>query len=66
MKPSKSSSAMEYKTDCIGQCHRLKGYCTGCGRTSEEIFDWVILSESEKQAVLHTPRHDSSKQAAKK
>ncbi|MFM9745612.1 DUF1289 domain-containing protein [Streptomyces brasiliscabiei] len=49
----------------MGQCHRLKGYCTGCGRTSEEIFDWIILSESEKQAILHTPRTDSDEQAIK-
>ncbi|MGO2076801.1 MAG: DUF1289 domain-containing protein [Pseudoalteromonas sp.] len=47
-----------YKTDCIGQCHRLKGYCTGCGRTSEEIFDWIILSDSEKSVILKTVRHD--------
>ncbi|MCQ8878375.1 DUF1289 domain-containing protein [Pseudoalteromonas shioyasakiensis] len=56
----------DYKTDCIGQCHRLKGYCTGCGRTSEEIFDWIILSEAEKQIILDAPRHDSNKQADKK
>ncbi|WP_278369440.1 DUF1289 domain-containing protein, partial [Pseudoalteromonas lipolytica] len=47
-----------YKTDCIGQCHRLNGYCTGCGRTNDEIFDWIILSEKEKCAILNTPRPD--------
>ena len=47
----------DYKTDCIGQCHRLKGYCAGCGRTNEEIFDWIILSDTEKKAILATPRN---------
>ena len=53
------SNTHPLKTDCIGKCHRLKGYCTGCGRTSEEIFDWIILSDSEKKAILETVRHDN-------
>ena len=48
----------QFKTDCIGQRHRLNGYCTGCGRSNDEIFDWIILSEQEKQSILNTPRPD--------
>lgn len=48
-----------YKTNCIGQCQRLKGYCTGCGRTNEEIFDWVILTKEQQQAILVMPRTDT-------
>lgn len=48
-----------YKTDCIGQCDRRKGICEGCGRTSDEIFDWIILSDSEKKRILATPRTDN-------
>lgn len=48
----------QFKTDCVGQCHRLKGYCTSCGRSNDEIFDWIILSEQEKQTILNTPRPD--------
>ncbi|WP_404343966.1 DUF1289 domain-containing protein [Pseudoalteromonas mariniglutinosa] len=55
---TKPHSVSAFKTDCIGQCHRLKGYCTGCGRSSDEIFDWIILSDSEKQAILTMPRED--------
>jgi len=54
---SNKNNSNNYKTDCVGKCHRLNGYCTGCGRTNEEIFDWVILSDSEKQAILVTPRN---------
>lgn len=48
----------KFKTDCIGQCHRLKGHCTGCGRSNEEIFDWIILSDNEKAQILKTPRYN--------
>ncbi|WP_372762552.1 DUF1289 domain-containing protein [Pseudoalteromonas sp.] len=53
------STRSKFKTDCIGVCQRRSGVCTGCGRTNEEIFDWIILSEDEKQAILATPRADS-------
>lgn len=52
-KPSK------FKTDCQGICERRSGYCTGCGRTNEEIFDWIILSEEQKTAILSQARADS-------
>ncbi|MDC3211431.1 DUF1289 domain-containing protein [Pseudoalteromonas distincta] len=51
----------KFKTDCLGICERRSGYCTGCGRTNEEIFDWIILSEDEKKAILETPRVDITK-----
>jgi uncharacterized protein len=51
----------QFKTDCIGVCERRSGICTGCGRTNEEIFDWIILSEDEKKAILATPRAVATK-----
>ena len=56
---NKSNSKL--KTDCLGICERRSGYCTGCGRTNEEIFDWIILSEKEKAAILTQARSDSKK-----
>jgi predicted Fe-S protein YdhL (DUF1289 family) len=53
-KPSK------FKTDCLGICERRSGICKGCGRTNDEIFDWIILSEEEKKIILETPRSDTS------
>ena len=58
--PSKQQST-HLKTDCIGECYRMNGYCTGCGRTSEEIFDWIILTDEQKQAILASPREDAKK-----
>ncbi|PAJ76353.1 DUF1289 domain-containing protein [Pseudoalteromonas sp. NBT06-2] len=45
----------QYKTACIGQCHRLKGFCEGCGRTITEIQDWILLTQKEKETILNTP-----------
>lgn len=56
---NKQSSGL--KTDCIGECYRMNGYCTGCGRTSDEIFDWVILSDEQKKVILASPREDAKK-----
>jgi len=55
-KTNKNTSKL--KSDCLGICERRGGYCTGCGRTNEEIFDWIILSEEEKKVILEMPRAD--------
>jgi predicted Fe-S protein YdhL (DUF1289 family) len=60
MKKSASQSS-KLKTECKGICERRSGYCTGCGRTNDEIFDWIILSESEKNAILAMPRANADK-----
>ncbi|ASM56201.1 hypothetical protein PNIG_b0649 [Pseudoalteromonas nigrifaciens] len=52
------TSKSKFKTDCIGVCQRRSGLCTGCGRTNDEIFEWIILSEDEKKVILATPRAD--------
>ncbi len=39
---------------CISICQMnpQSGLCLGCHRTIDEIADWSVLSEEEKQAVL--------------
>ena len=49
----------QLKTACIGQCHRLSGYCTGCGRTEDEIYDWILLTQRERDVILASPRADA-------
>jgi len=44
----------QLKTACIGQCMRLKGYCESCGRTEAEIYDWILLTQKEKDAIIGT------------
>ncbi|MEL0631498.1 DUF1289 domain-containing protein [Pseudoalteromonas carrageenovora] len=57
-KSNQNKKLSKLKTDCLGICERRSGFCTGCGRTNEEIFDWIILSEEEKKVILEMPRAD--------
>jgi len=57
-KSNQNKKPSKLKTDCLGICERRSGFCTGCGRTNEEIFDWIILSEEEKKVILEMPRAD--------
>ena len=36
---------------CIGICtfNSERGWCTGCGRTLEDIEDWYGMSEEEQE-----------------
>jgi predicted Fe-S protein YdhL (DUF1289 family) len=37
---------------CVGICTTLfDDVCRGCGRTAQEVAQWVFLSDAEKQAV---------------
>ena len=58
-----NKKTVELKTACIGQCHRLKGYCTGCGRTEDEIYDWILLTQKERDEILKMPRADQETNA---
>jgi len=47
---------------CIKVCtySTLPGavYCTACKRTSAEIYDWLIMTDEEKLAVLKRIEND--------
>jgi predicted Fe-S protein YdhL (DUF1289 family) len=37
---------------CIGICSTLfDEECQGCGRTAEEVANWVMLSQEEKRVI---------------
>jgi uncharacterized protein len=37
---------------CVGICSTLfDDICQGCGRTAEEVCNWVFMSPEEKKAV---------------
>ncbi len=37
---------------CIGVCSTLfDDVCRGCGRTAQEVSDWVLMSSKEKERV---------------
>ena len=46
---------------CIGVCTTLYDeVCQGCGRTLEEVSNWVFLSDEEKSAVWKRIREDGT------
>ena len=40
---------------CISVCQvdPPTGICLGCGRTIQEITDWIVLKDEEKERVIH-------------
>jgi predicted Fe-S protein YdhL (DUF1289 family) len=39
---------------CIKVCilNADKNQCTGCGRTTEQIMDWMLYSEEKRLAIM--------------
>jgi predicted Fe-S protein YdhL (DUF1289 family) len=49
----KTVSAGEPSTPCIGYCSTSLGdaVCKGCGRTAEEIDQWLLLDEERRRLI---------------
>lgn len=45
--------SQEPDSPCIGHCSTSLGdsVCKGCGRTAEEVDQWLLLDEKQKQAI---------------
>lgn len=39
---------------CIDECRLENGYCTGCGRSREQIAVWGTLDEETRQEIMAT------------
>jgi hypothetical protein len=41
------------ESGCIGVCSTLfDAVCKGCGRTQQEVDNWVNMTEAEQQAAV--------------
>jgi len=50
---------------CVGVCTNLfDDICKGCGRTAEEVFRWVEMTEEEKKLILDRLNDQNSQQEA--
>lgn len=47
---------MTIESPCILVCSidMKTGYCFGCGRTRDEIGDWMTMSPAERRSVMET------------
>ncbi|TXH18350.1 MAG: DUF1289 domain-containing protein [Gammaproteobacteria bacterium] len=37
---------------CVGVCKVQAGYCSGCGRTLDEITEWFTATAARKRDIL--------------
>ncbi len=53
MPPRKSVSSDNPSNPCIGFCSTSLGdeVCKGCGRTAEEVDQWLSLSHEQQQRI---------------
>ncbi|MDJ0512164.1 MAG: DUF1289 domain-containing protein [Methyloceanibacter sp.] len=44
------------ETPCVNICllDQTSGLCIGCGRSGNEIADWVNMSPTERRAIMAT------------
>ena len=52
--PSSSMSAARIKSPCNNTCYYChdRDFCTGCGRTLDELTYWNNYTNQEKQIIL--------------
>ncbi|WP_153160763.1 DUF1289 domain-containing protein [Zoogloea sp. 1C4] len=46
---------MSEENPCIGVCEIEDGYCTGCGRSADEIFGETDSDPAGSEAVAEAP-----------
>ena len=49
------------KTPCVKICTLEKGICIGCGRTQDEIREWVILTDEERSIISRRLQNNGNK-----
>ena len=45
-------STSNVPSPCIKVCWIEEGYCTGCGRTQDEIVEWYYADDDRKLEIL--------------
>lgn len=47
-------TAAKISTPCIRYCKLKDGICQGCGRSWEQIRDWISYSENTRLEIMRT------------
>ncbi len=42
----------DIESPCVKICKLVERVCVGCGRTQDEIRDWVIMTDEERQTIM--------------
>ena len=49
----------DIQSPCVKICKLEDGMCIGCGRTQDEIRDWVIMTVSQREEIMERLQTDS-------
>ena len=49
----------DLKSPCVKICKLENGTCIGCGRTQDEIREWVIMSDSQREVIMERLKTNS-------
>ena len=42
----------DIQSPCVKICKLEDSICIGCGRTQDEIRDWVIMTDSQREEIM--------------
>ena len=42
----------DIKSPCVKICRLEDGVCIGCGRTQDEIREWVIMTDNQREKIM--------------
>ena len=42
----------DIKSPCVKICTLEDGVCIGCGRTQDEIREWVIMTDNQREKIM--------------
>ena len=49
----------DIKSPCVKICTLEDGVCIGCGRTQDEIREWVIMTEVQREKIMERLKTNS-------
>ena len=49
----------DIKSPCVKICKLENGLCIGCGRTQDEIREWVIMTDSQREVIMERLKTNS-------
>ena len=52
----------DIKSPCVKICKLENGICIGCGRTQDEIREWAIMTEIQREETMERLKPNSDNQ----
>ena len=52
----------DIKSPCVKICNLENGICIGCGRTQDEIREWVLMTDIQREEIMERLKMNSRNQ----